>query len=126
MIDMISQTDGKSRAISKNHPNFLKMFCEHSLKNRRSRRPSTVLWKTLWKRWKPLGETGFACRAGGRGAAQGRTRAAAPVFEFGFEFADADAVVIASASAFVYVIVSVYGYRPHALGCGRIPTHQYL
>ena len=107
MIDMISQTHGKSRVISKNHPNFLKMFCEHSLKNREPRRPSTALLKKLWKRWKPLGETGFVPPADGGGAAPTATRAAAPVFEFDFEFADADAIVYASASAFVFVIVSV-------------------
>ena len=54
------------------------------------------------------------------------TAAAASVFEFVFEFADADAVVVASASAFVFVIVTVYGYRPHAFGCGRIRRYQYL
>jgi hypothetical protein len=65
---MISQTHGKSRVISKNHPNFLKMFCEHSLKNRRLRRQLQALWKTLWKRWKLLGKTGFVLSAGGGGA----------------------------------------------------------
>ena len=36
----------------KNPPNFLKTFCEHSLKNPGSRQASTILWIILWKKWK--------------------------------------------------------------------------